>query len=294
MSDLEEMGLISSPHTSAGRIPTPLGYRFFIDTLLVIKQIGSGDLHQLEGQLHPDNPQRVIQAASQMLSQLTQFAGVVMTPRRRAVTFRHIEFLKLSEKRILLIVVTPEGDVQNRILLTQRDYAANELVEAANFINQNYSGQNFEDVRSRLQRELSEIRQDMITLMTAAVDAGSQALAEPAEPYVISGERNLLGARDLSQDMSRLKQLLELFERKTSLVQILDVSLRGEGVQIFIGGESGFSAPDDVSVVTSPYKVDGEVVGTVGVIGPTRMAYDRVIPIVDVTAKLLSSALSQH
>jgi heat-inducible transcriptional repressor len=294
MSDLEEMGLISSPHTSAGRIPTPLGYRFFVDTLLVIKQLESGDLHQLEGQLHPDNPQRVIQAASQLLSQLTQFAGVVMTPRRRAITFRQIEFLKLSEKRILLIVVTPEGDVQNRILFTERDYAPGELVEAANFINQNYSGQNFEDVRSRLHGELSEIRQDMIELMTAAVDAGSQALAQPTEPYVISGERNLLGARDLSQDMSRLKQLLELFERKTSLVQILDVSLRGQGVQIFIGGESGFSAPDDVSVVTSPYKVDGEVMGTVGVIGPTRMAYERVIPIVDVTAKLLSSALSQH
>jgi heat-inducible transcriptional repressor len=294
MSDLEEMGLISSPHTSAGRIPTPLGYRFFVDTLLVIKQIESGELHQLEGQLQPDNPQRVIQAASQLLSQLTQFAGVVMTPRRRSLTFRHVEFLKLAEKRILLIVVTPEGDVQNRMLLTERDYAANELVEAANYLNQNYSGQSFEDMRSRLQGELREIRQDLTQLMSAAVDAGSEALEKQSEPYVISGERNLLGARDLSQDISRLKQLLELFERKTSLVQILDVSLRGQGVQIFIGGESGFAAPDDVSVVTSPYKVDGEVVGTVGVIGPTRMAYDRVIPIVDVTAKLLSSALSQH
>jgi heat-inducible transcriptional repressor len=294
MSDLEEMGLISSPHTSAGRIPTPLGYRFFVDTLLVIKQIESGELRELEGQLHPDNPQRVIQAASQILSQLTQFAGVVMTPKRRSLSFRHVEFLRLSDKRILLIVVTPEGDVQNRILYTERDYAAGELVEAANFMNQNYSGQSFEDMRTLLQRELSELRQDMIQLMTAAVDAGSEALAQQSEPYVITGERNLLGARDLSQDMSRLKQLLELFERKTSLVQILDVSLRGQGVQIFIGGESGFSAPDDVSVVTSPYKVDGEVVGTVGVIGPTRMAYDRVIPIVDVTAKLLSSALSQH
>ncbi|HEV7476723.1 MAG TPA: heat-inducible transcriptional repressor HrcA [Burkholderiales bacterium] len=294
MSDLEEMGLISSPHTSAGRIPTPLGYRFFVDTLLVIKQIESGELRELEGQLHPDNPQRVIQAASQILSQLTQFAGVVMTPKRRSLSFRHVEFLRLSDKRILLIVVTPEGDVQNRILYTERDYASGELVEAANFMNQNYSGQSFEDMRTLLQRELSELRQDMIQLMTAAVDAGSEALAQQSEPYVITGERNLLGARDLSQDMSRLKQLLELFERKTSLVQILDVSLRGQGVQIFIGGESGFSAPDDVSVVTSPYKVDGEVVGTVGVIGPTRMAYDRVIPIVDVTAKLLSSALSQH
>ena len=294
MSDLEEMGLISSPHTSAGRIPTPLGYRFFVDTLLVVKPIASDELLQLEDQLHPDNPQRVIQAASQILSQLTQFAGVVMTPRRRSLSFRHVEFLRLSDKRILLIVVTPEGDVQNRILFTERDYTASELVEAANFMNQNYSGQSFEDMRTLLQRELSELRQDMIQLMTAAVDAGSEALAQQSEPYVISGERNLLGARDLSQDMSRLKQLLELFERKTSLVQILDVSLRGQGVQIFIGGESGFSGPDDVSVVTSPYKVDGEVVGTVGVIGPTRMAYDRVIPIVDVTAKLLSSALSQH
>jgi heat-inducible transcriptional repressor len=216
-----------------------------------------------------------------------------MTPRRRALTFRHVEFLKLSEKRILLIVVTPEGDVQNRILFTEHDYGQPELVEAANFINQNYAGQSFEDVRSRLHNELSEIRQDVMQLMTVAVDAGSQALAQQGEPYVLSGERNLLGARDLAQDMTRLKQLLELFERKTSLVQILDHSLRGQGVQIFIGGES-VGAPDDVSVVTSPYKVDGEVVGTVGVIGPTRMAYDRVIPIVDVTAKLLSSALSQH
>jgi heat-inducible transcriptional repressor len=294
MSDLEEMGLISSPHTSAGRIPTPLGYRFFVDTLLVIKQIQDGDLQQIEGQLHPDNPQRVIQSASLLLSQLTQFAGVVMTPRRRTLSFKHVEFLKLSEKRILLIVVTPEGDVQNRFLFTERDYSASELTEAANFINQNYAGQSFEDVRTRLQTELREIRQDVVQLMSVAVDAGSEALAQQNEPYVISGERNLIGARDLSQDMSRLKQLLELFERKTSLMQILDVSLRGQGVQIFIGGESGFSAPDDVSVVTSPYKVDGEVVGTVGVIGPTRMAYDRVIPIVDITAKLLSSALSQH
>src|SRR5947199_297437 len=242
----------------------------------------------------PDNPQRVIHAASQLLSQLTQFAGVVMTPRRHAVTFKHIEFLRLSEKRILLIVVTPDGDVQNRILFTERDFAASELVEAANYVNQNYSGQSFEDVRARLQGELREIGQDLIKLMSAALDAGNRALAEGSEQYVISGERNLLSVQELSQDMSRLKQLFELFERKTSLFQILDVSLRGQGVQIFIGGESGVTAPDDVSVVTAPYKVDGEVVGTVGVIGPTRMAYDRVIPIVDVTAKLLSSALSQH
>jgi len=293
MSDLEEAGLIASPHTSAGRVPTPLGYRFFVDSLLVVKQLGSGELHQLEDQLHPDNPQRAIRAASQLLSQLTSFAGVVMTPRRRALTFRQIEFLRLSEKRVLLIVVTPEGDVQNRILFTEREYTPSELVSAANFINQNYSGHSFEDIRKRLQDELSAIRQDLTSLMSAALEAGDQAVNEGSEQYVISGERNLLAVRDLSQDMGRMRQLFELFEHKTSLVQILDLSLRGEGVQIFIGGESGVSAPDEVSVVTAPYKVGNDVVGTVGVIGPTRMAYDRVVPIVDITAKLLSSALSQ-
>ena len=293
MSDLEELGFIASPHTSAGRVPTPAGYRFFVDTLLVVKPLGSGEQRQLEDQLHADNPQRAIQAASQLLSQLTQFAGVVMTPRRRALAFRQIEFLRLSEKRVLLIVVTQDGDVQNRVLFTERDYSPAELVSAANYINQNYSGHSFEEVRQRLREELHEIRQDMMQLMNAAVDAGDRALEEGSEPYVISGERNLLTAQDLSHDLRRLRQLFELFEHKTTLLQILDLSLRGQGVQVFIGGESGVSAPDDVSVVTAPYKVDGEVVGTVGVIGPSRMAYDRVVPVVDVTAKLLSSALSK-
>jgi heat-inducible transcriptional repressor len=293
MSDLEELGFISSPHTSAGRVPTPAGYRFFVDTLLVVRPIESATLHQLEEQLHPDNPQRAIQSASQLLSQLTQFAGVVMTPRRRAPAFRQIEFLRLSEKRVLLIIVTQDGDVQNRVLFTERDYSPAELVSAANYLTQNYAGQNFEDVRQRLQQELREIRQDMMQLMSAALDAGNRAMAEGSEPYVISGERNLITAQDPTQDLRRLRQLFELFEHKTTLLQILDLSLRGQGVQVFIGGESGVAAPDDVSVVSAPYKVDGEVVGTVGVIGPSRMAYDRVVPVVEVTAKLLSSALSK-
>lgn len=293
MSDLEELGFISSPHTSAGRVPTPAGYRFFIDTLLVVKPIESATLHQLEDQLHLDNPQRAIQSASQLLSQLTQFAGVVMTPRRRAPAFRQIEFLRLSEKRVLLIIVTQDGDVQNRVLFTERDYSPAELVSAANYLTQNYAGQNFEDVRQRLQQELREIRQDMMQLMSAALDAGNRAMAEGSEPYVISGERNLITSHDPTQDLRRLRQLFELFEHKTTLLQILDLSLRGQGVQVFIGGESGVAAPDDVSVVSAPYKVDGEVVGTVGVIGPSRMAYDRVVPVVEVTAKLLSSALSK-
>ena len=289
MSDLEELGFIASPHTSAGRVPTPAGYRFFVDTLLIAKELPSDARLQLEDQIHPDNPQRVVQSASQLLSQLTQFAGVVMTPRRRAMTFKHLEFLRLSEKRVLLIVVTPEGDVQNRILFTERDYTPSELVEAANYVNQNYAGQSLEDARQRLQGELREIREHMVQLMSVALDASNRALSEGNE-FVVTGERNLFAM----QDVGRLKQVLEMFERKTSLLQILDLSLRGQGVQIFIGGESGVNAPDDVSVVTSPYKVDGEVVGTVGVIGPTRMAYDRVVPIVDITARLLSSALSKH
>ena len=294
MSDLEELGFIASPHTSAGRVPTPAGYRFFVDTLLVVKRLESREVHRLEGELHSDNPQRAIQAASQLLSQLTQFAGVVLTPRRRSFAFRQIEFLRLSARRVLLIVVTPEGDVLNRILLTERDYSPGELVAAANFLNQHYAGQGFEEVRQRLHGELRELRQDMIGLLTAAVEAGNRAVAEGSPQYVLSGERNLLSVRELSRDMTRLCQLFEMFEHKTLLLEILDAALHGEGVQIFIGGESGVSAPDDVSVVTAPYRVGGEVVGTVGVIGPTRMAYDRVVPIVDITAKLLSSALSQH
>lgn len=293
MSDLEELGFISSPHTSAGRVPTPAGYRFFIDSLLVVKAIDSGELHQIEDHLLPDNPQRAIQSASQLLSQLTHFAGVVMTPRRRTPAFRHLEFLRLSERRVLLIIVSQDGDVQNRVLFTDRDYTPAELVAAANYLNQNYGGQSFEDVRLRLQQELREIKQDMVQLMSAALDAGNRAMAESVEPYVITGERNLLTVQELSQDMRRLRQLFELFEQKTALLQILDLSLRGQGVQVFIGGESGVSAPDDVAVVSAPYRVDGEVVGTVGVIGPSRMAYDRVVPVVDVTAKLLSSALSK-
>ena len=293
MSDLEELGLIASPHTSAGRVPTPAGYRFFIDSLLVVKPLESRELHQLEDQLHADNPQRAIQSASQLLSQLTRFAGVVMTPRRRALAFRQIEFLRLSEKRVLLIIVTQDGDVQNRVLFTERDYTPAELVSAANYLNQNYGGQSFEEVRQRLREELREIKQDMMQLMNAALEAGNRAMAEGSEPYVLSGERNLLTVQDLSQDLRRLRQLFDLFEHKTTLLQILDLSLRGQGVQVFIGGESGVSAPDDVAVVSAPYKVDGEVVGTVGVIGPARMAYDRVVPVVDITAKLLSSALSK-
>jgi len=294
MADLEELGFIASPHTSAGRVPTPRGYRFFVDTLLKIKPLDRVEISQLEGTLHPEHPQKLISSASQLLSELTHFAGVVVAQRRQSAAFRHIEFLALSEKRVLLILVTPQGDVQNRILFTQKTFTPSELTTVANFLNQNYAGLTFDDIRRRVQDELKRLREDMMGLMTAALDASDKALSESAESYVISGERNLLDSQDLSSNMSKLRELFDLFERKTVLMQILEVSTRAHGVQIFIGGESGIMQLDECSVVTAPYEVDGQVVGTVGVIGPTRMAYERVIPIVDITAKLLSSALSQH
>ncbi|HYC45495.1 MAG TPA: heat-inducible transcriptional repressor HrcA [Burkholderiales bacterium] len=293
MADLEDLGFIASPHTSAGRVPTSRGYRFFVDTLLTIKPLDKIEINQLEGQLHAENRQKLVTSASQVLSDLTRFAGVVMTPRRSG-GFRHIEFLKLSERRILLIFVTPEGDVQNRVLVTDRAYSSSELVEAANILNQNFAGLSFEETRKRLLEELRELRENMMQLMTRALDAGSQAATEDAEDVVISGEGRLLDVQDLSSDMQRLRGLFDLFERKTGLLQLLDVSSRAHGVQIFIGGESGLVPLDECSVVTAPYEVDGKIVGTVGVIGPTRMAYERVIPIVDITAKLLSTALSHH
>ena len=291
MADLEELGFIASPHTSAGRIPTSRGYRFFVDTLLKIKPLDRIEIHQLEGQLHTENRQRLVSSASHLLSDLTRFAGIVMTPRRTAM-FRHIEFLTLSEKRVLLIIVSPEGDVQNRIFSTDRSYTQPELIEAANILNQHYAGCSFEEIRRRIHDELKELRENMSQLMTAALEVGSRALQEASDEVVISGEHNLLQVHDLSGDMARLRRLFELFEQKTGLLQLLDTSSRAHGVQIFIGGESGLVPLDECSIVTAPYEVDGNVVGILGVIGPTRMAYARVIPIVDITAKLLSSALS--
>jgi len=293
MADLEEMGFIASPHTSAGRVPTSRGYRFFVDTLLTIKQLDSVEINQLEGQLQMENTQKLVVSASQLLSDLTHFAGVVMTPRRSA-GFRHIEFLRLSDARLLLILVTPEGDVQNRILQTDKPYTPSELTEAANILNQHYAGLTFDEIRRRIRDELKQLTADMTRLMTTALEAGSQAASDSAEEVVISGESNLLDSHDLSSNMANLRKLFMLFDRKTGLLQLLDVSSRAQGVQIFIGGESGVATLDECSVITAPYQVDGQVVGTVGVIGPTRMAYERVIPIVDVTAKLLSSLLTQR
>jgi len=293
MSDLEEMGFIASPHTSAGRIPTPRGYRIFVDTLLTARAIDESVVEsQMHPRIQPAAPSKIIANAAQTLSSLSQFAGVVLTPRAESV-FQQVEFLRLSEKRILLVIVLPNGEVQNRLLLTDVDYNPSQLVQAANYINQHFAGQSFDEVRLHLQDELRQLRDDMSRLMQAAVEAGSDAMAEKTEDMVISGERNLLSVSDLASNMASLRQLFDMFEQKTGLIQLLDVSSKATGVQIFIGGESELVPVEQMSVVTAPYEVNGRIVGTLGVIGPTRMAYERVIPIVDITAKLLSNALSQ-
>jgi heat-inducible transcriptional repressor len=291
MADLEEMGYVASPHTSAGRVPTPRGYRLFVDTLLTVQHLDENSVEASGGLRLPSHqPQKVIANAAQMLSSLSQFAGVVQSPRRES-TFQQIEFLRLSEKRILLVIVDPRGDVQNRLLLTDVDYSPAQLTQSANYLNQHFAGLSFDEVRDRLTGELRQLRDDMGRLMQAAVEAGSEAVAETDE-VVIAGERNLLSVSDLSSNMSSLRQLFEMFEQKTGLMQLLDVSSKAGGVQIFIGGESKLVPLDEMSVVAAPYAVNGKIVGTLGVIGPTRMAYERVIPIVDITAKLLSNALS--
>lgn len=294
MADLESIGLVSSPHTSAGRIPTGMAYRLFIDTMLVTRPLDSARMQRMENQLQPDNPSRLIAQASNLLSELTQFAGVVATHRRDAVTVRQIEFLRLGEKRVLLIIVMPDGEVENRVLLMEKDYSQSQLTEAGNFLNQHYTGCNFSQIREKLRGELRELHQDMSALMAAALAAGDEAAAKKAEGYVISGKNNLLHVNDLSADMNRLRGLFNLFEQKTELLQLLEAGRKGQGIHIFIGNESGLASLEECSVITAPYSADGKIVGTLAVVGPKRMDYERVIPIVDITAKLLGNALSQN
>ena len=228
-----------------------------------------------------------------MLSNLSQFVGVVMAPRRTSV-FHHIEFLRLSEKRVLVIIVSPDGDVQNRVIFTETDLTQPQLIEAANFLNANYTGLAIEQVRERLKGEVEKLRGEIATLMQAAVQVSSEAITQAQEEVVISGERNLLAVSDFSSDMSHLRRAFELFEQKTQLMRLLDVSSRAEGVRIYIGGESQVVPFEELSIVSAPYEVDGQVVGTLGVIGPTRMPYDRMIQIVDITSRLVTNALSHH
>ena len=290
MADLEELGLIASPHTSAGRIPTARGYRLFVDTMLTAQP---GLVGVETAQLQPDQPQRVIASAAQMLSNLSSFVGVVTAPKKPSV-FHHIEFLRLGDRRVLVILVSPDGDVQNRVIFTAQDLSQSELAEASNRLNASYAGLTLEAVRERLRHEVDALRGEIAGLMSAAVEVGTEAMAQQDEQVIVSGERNLLTVQDFSHDMGSLRRLFDLFEQKTQLMRLLDTSSRAEGVRIYIGGESQVVPYEELSIVSAPYEVDGQIVGTLGVIGPTRMAYDRMIQIVDITSRMVGQALSQR
>ena len=295
MADLEELGLIASPHTSAGRIPTARGYRVFVDTMLTarpMQRFEDSSIAPLIEPLQPDQPKRVIASAAHLLSNLSHFVGVVTVPRKVSI-FRHMEFLRLGERRVLLILVSPDGDVQNRVLFTVQDYTQGQLVEATNYLNAHYAGLTIEAVRERLKGEVDALRGEIAVLMQAAVQAGSEAARDDEAQVVISGERNMLEVSDFGSDLGSIRKMFDLFEQKTQLMRLLDGSSRAEGVRIYIGGESGMVPISELSVVSAPYEVDGQVVGTLGVIGPTRMAYERMIQIVDITSRLVGNALSQ-
>lgn len=333
MGELESVGLIHSPHTSAGRVPTPKGYRLFVDHLLssnadkfnqdfnleqdfsqallqdlfceikidsgrdVTKEpfVTQGEATDLAASLvhafDGVDPKTAFSTAVDMVSELTKFAGVVMIPQPSQVV-KHIDFIQLSKTRVLLVIVTPEGDVQNRIFYVDKEYQSSELQYAANYFNQHFSGKSFAEVLTALSSELNQLQSDISHLMRAAFEGSVQA-KEESESVHIRGEHRLLGVSDLTADMDRLRQLFQLFEEKTELYQLMDVSSRSQGVQIFIGGDSQLLPMGDMSVIAAPYQLNGKIIGALGVIGPSRMAYQRVITIVDVTAKLLSKAVSR-
>jgi len=293
MADLEDLGLVSSPHTSAGRVPTASGYRMFVDTLVTLKPLEAGKIKQLETGLYTSaDPKILVESASKLLSRLTHMAGLVMIPRRKQLTFRQIEFLPLSSKRLLTILVTTEGEVHNRVIDVRKSYTASQLVQFANMLNQHYSGLSMEDMHQRLVREMEQARKDMNQIMAQALEMAEQVIDPEisGDDYVMAGQTNLMDFNDFSQ-MNKLRELFDSFTEKNEILHLLDGSMLAEGVQLFIGEESGYRALDQCSLVTAPYQVDSKVAGVLGVVGPTRMAYDRVIPIVDITAKLLSTAM---
>lgn len=297
MADLEALGFVSSPHTSAGRIPTDKGYRFFVDSLLKVQPLDSADVSEIKRELASglDDPKALVGAASRLLSSVTRLAGVVTLPRSQVQAVSQVEFVGLSEGRILVIMVFNDREVQNRIIQAGRHYSPDELKRAANYLTEQFRGRTLAQGRQEILRQLKETREHLNDVMGTAISVAQQVITpEGAQlEYVIAGETNLMGVAEIAS-VERLRRLFEAFNEKRDFLHLLDQSLRAEGVQIFIGHESGFQILDDYSVVTAPYSADNEVVGVLGVIGPTRMAYERVIPIVDLTAKLLGAALNSR
>ena len=292
MADLEELGLVQAPHTSAGRIPTPKGYRMFVDSLLTVKPMGEDVVERIRQQLRVSSgTDRLISQASNMLSDITRLTGVVTVPKREKQRLEHIEFLKLSPRRVLVILVVNGQEIQNRVIDTERDFTPAELQQAGNYLNKEFAGLELAGIRTRILDAMQQVRDAMQILMQDAMRMADSVLdVQQDDDYVIAGQTNLMGYAEMC-NIDKLRNLFEAFSTKRDILHILDQSIHADGMQIFIGGESGYKVLDDVSVVTAPYKVDDEVVGVLGVIGPTRMAYDRIIPIVDVTAKVISAIL---
>lgn len=295
MSSLEKKGLVKAPHTSAGRIPTEQGFRLFVDSLLEVQPIQKKLLVQLKIELNPDqDTETLLSHASQIVSELTHMAGLISIPKPSQSILRHIEFLTLPDKRVLVILVINEKEVQNRIIHLDNEYTTEQLQSAANFLNQHFSGKDIYEIRQELLSDLSRTRQNVDEIMQTAIDVAGKALTDEkndSQPYLVQGESNLVKYGDV-KDADQLQQMLEMFNHKRDMLGLLDRCIQGEGVKIFIGNEVGIEGLGDCSVITAPYSVKGELMGVLGVIGPTRINYDKVIPVVDVTARLLGEALN--
>jgi len=293
MAELEARGLVASPHTSAGKIPTNLGLRFFVDSLLSVQPLGRSSVQMLRDGLNPDlAPSRLVELASGLLAEISSMAGVVTLPRKEQVALRQVEFLPLTANRVLVILVINEREVQNRVIHTDRRFTESELVQAANYINREFAGESLQTIRTKLFESMHRDKASVDQLMQLAIDMAAKAFdvgdEEESDGYVVAGETNLLSTPN---DTEAMRKLFDAFSRKRDILHLLDRCLDSEGIQLFIGDESGYEVLGDYSVVTAPYRVNGQVAGVLGVIGPTRMAYQRVIPIVDVTARVLGAAL---
>ncbi len=297
MANLEEMGLIHAPHTSAGRIPTPKGYRVFVDSLVSVQELDEETLVQIQGSIDlPNNPTELIHSASSLLSGITQLAGIVTLPSRKHVSIRRIEFIKLSSRQILVVLVLNDGEIQNKLLEVKREYSASELQQATNYLNTTLEGKTLQQVKQRLLTDMREVYDDVDQTMRAAMELADQTFDEldtsSQDEVVMAGKSNLIHCDDLS-DMGKLRGLFSAFEEKRQMLSLLNTALEADGVQIFIGNESGYQAFDDCSLVTSTYQTEDGSIGVLGVVGPTRMSYDRVIPVVDITARLLSATFNK-
>ena len=291
LADLEDAGLLASPHTSAGRIPTAQGYRVFVDSLLQVKPLRASEMERLRGELGTSGGQHsLLGSASELVSAMTHFVGVVSVPRREQLAFRHIDFLPLDGQRLMAIIVFADHEVQNRIFQTRRSFEIGELERVANYLNQQFAGRPLGDIRAALVEELRHARDEMEALLSHTMELAEQALVPGDDDMLLAGQNRLIGVQDL-WDLDRLRELFEAFARKREILQLLERTIRAPGVRIFIGEETGLAPLEGMSLVTAPYGAGGRTLGVLGVIGPTRMAYERVIPVVQATASVLGAAL---